>query len=188
MPEPVKSPGNPKDIESVEMLYLAGSRLEQFFNPVVDPMIYYEEALRRDPDNLRVNCAVGIRMLRQAKFEEAEKYLKKSIKRAVWNYTRPKDTEPFYYHGLALKHLGRYKEAYDDFYTATWDLGFHSAGYYQLAQLDCMNGDYEKALDHLESSISTSSANLNALNLKASVLRKSGKFEEASKTLVTGGF
>ena len=181
MPEPVKSPGNPKDIESVEMLYLAGSRLEQFFNPVVDPMIYYEEALRRDPDNLRVNCAVGIRMLRQAKFEEAEKYLKKSIKRAVWNYTRPKDAEPFYYHGLALKHLGKYKEAYDDFYASTWDLGFHSAGYYQLARLDCLNGDYEKALDHLESSISTSAANLNALNLKATVLRKSGRFEEAKK-------
>ena len=181
MPEAVKSPGNPKDIESVEMLYLAGSRIEQFFNPSVDPMIYYEEALRREPDNLRVNCAVGIRMLRQGKFEEAEKYLKKSVQRSVWNFSRPKDTEPFYYHGLALKHLGRYKEAYDDFYAATWDLGFHSAGYFQLARLDCMNGDYDKALDHLESSLSTSANNLSALNLKAAVLRKSDKPGEAVK-------
>jgi tetratricopeptide (TPR) repeat protein len=181
MPEPVVSPGNPKEIESVEMLYLAGSRLEQFFNPSVDPMIYYEEALKRDPENMRVNCAVGIHLLRQAKFEEAEKYLKKSVQRAVWNYTRPKDTEPFYYHGLALKHLGRYKEAYDNFYAATWDIGFHSAGNLQLARLDCMNGCYDKALDHLESSLSTSVNNLSALNLKASVLRKSGNPEEARK-------
>ena len=35
-------------------------------------MPFYEEALRRDPSDLRVNTVVGIRLARQAKFAEAE--------------------------------------------------------------------------------------------------------------------
>ena len=146
MPEPVTPPAPPKDIASIEMLYLAGMRLEQFYNPAVDPMIYYEEALRRDPDDLRVNTAVGILMLRKGMFEEAEKHLRKAVKRATWNYTHPRDTEPLYYHGLALRSLGRHKEAYDTLYEATWDDAFSSPGYFQLAEIAAQGGRLAEAL------------------------------------------
>ena len=56
-------------------MYLVGLRLEQFHNGIVDPLPYYEEALRRDPSDLRVNTVLGIRLAKQAKFAEAEKIL-----------------------------------------------------------------------------------------------------------------
>ena len=181
MPEPVKPPAPPKDIESVEMLYLAGMRLEQFYNPAVNPMIYYEEALRRDPDDLRVNTAVGILMLRKGMFEEAEKHLRKAVKRATWNYTHPRDAEPLYYHGLALRHLGRTKEAYDILYEATWEDAFSSPAYFQLAEIAARNGLRAEALRHADRSLSTNALDLKALNLKAAFLRKSGRAEESLK-------
>jgi tetratricopeptide (TPR) repeat protein len=179
MPEPVRPPAAPKDIESVEMLYLAGMRLEQFYSPSVDPMLYYEEALRRDPDDLRVNTAVGILMLRKGMFQEAETHLRKAVERATWNYTHPRDAEPLYYHGLALRALGRDKEAYDVLYEATWDDAFNSPGYYQLAEIASQRGDYAEALDHVDRSLATNTLDLKALDLKAALLRKMGRPEEA---------
>ena len=179
MPEPVRPPAAPKDIESVESLYLAGMRLEQFYNPAVDPMLYYEEALKRDPADLRVNTAVGILMLRKGMFEEAERHLRKAVERATWNYTHPRDAEPLYYHGLALRSLGRHEEAYDVLYEATWDDAFHSPAYYQLAEIAGRRGDYALALDHVERSLTTNALDLKALNLRAALLRKMGRPEEA---------
>ena len=181
MPEAVKPPAPPKEIESLEMLYLAGMRLEQFYNPSVDPMLYYEEALRRDPDDSRVNTAVGILMLRKGMFEEAEEHLRKAVERATWNYTHPRDAEPLYYHGLALRFLGRDKEAYDMLYEATWDDAFNSPGYFQLAEMASERGSYAQALDHVDRSLTTNSLDLKALNLKAALLRKAGRAEEALK-------
>jgi tetratricopeptide (TPR) repeat protein len=181
MPEPVTPPRPPKDIESVEMLYLAGMRLEQFYNPAVDPMNYYEEALRRDPDDLRVNTAVGILMLRKGMFKEAERHLRKAVMRATGNYTHPRDAEPLYYHGLALRSLGRYKEAYDVLYEATWDDAFSSPGYFQLAEIAAQGGRHAEALGHVDRSLATNVLDLKALNLKAALLRQSGRAEESLK-------
>jgi tetratricopeptide (TPR) repeat protein len=181
MPEPVNPPPPPKEIQTVEMLYLAGMRLEQFYNPAVNPMIYYEEALRRDPDDLRVNTAVGILMLRKGLFEEAERHLRKAVKRATWNYTHPRDTEPLYYHGLALRSLGRHEEAHDALYEATWDDAFSSPAYFQLAEIAAQGERHAEALQHVDRSLGTNPLDLKALNLKAALLRKSGRAEESLK-------
>ena len=186
MPEAVTPPSAPKDIKSLEMLYLAGMRLEQFYNPTVDPLIYYEEALRRDPDDLRVNTAVGILMLRRGMFSEAEHHLRRAVKRATWNYTHPRDSEPLYYQGLALRRLGRDKEAYDILFEATWDDAYSSPGYYQLAEISGQRGRYLEALQHVDRSLATNALDLKALNLKAALLRKTGRaeacFQLAAKT------
>ncbi len=181
MPEVVKPPAPPKEIESVEELYLAGMRLEQFYHPSIDPLPFYEEALRRDPGNSRVNTAVGIINMRSGKFEEAEKYLRIALDRVTRDYTHPRDAEAFYYHGLALTYLGRFREAYDDFYQATWDAEFHSAAYYQLAEIDCRKGDFAQAMEHLASSLSTNVNNTKASNLNAIALRKMSRLEEAEE-------
>jgi tetratricopeptide (TPR) repeat protein len=181
MPEPVTPPAPPRDIDSIEKLYLAGMRLEQFYNPAVDPMVYYEEALRRDPDDLRVNTAIGILMLRKGRFEDAERHLRKAAKRATWNYTHPRDAEPLYYHGLALRSLGRDGEAYDTLFEATWDDGFSSPSYFQLAEIAAQGGRNADALRHLDRALGTNALDLKALDLKAALLRKSGRAEEALK-------
>jgi len=43
----------------VEELYLTGSRILQFYNPTLNAMNYFAEALKRDPGDIRTNAAVG---------------------------------------------------------------------------------------------------------------------------------
>ena len=40
---------SPKELETVEEVYLTGKRVEQFYSPRDDEMDWYMEALRRDP-------------------------------------------------------------------------------------------------------------------------------------------
>lgn len=179
MPEALKPPGPPEEIETVEELYLTGLRLNQFYNASVDPYPYYEEALKRDPGDYRVNTQLGILYLKRKMFEEAEEKLQTAVDRITANYTRPKDGEAQYYLGLAQRALGKDAQAYENFYRATWSVAWHSPAYYQLAEMDCTQGDYLKALDHLNRSITTNIYNLKALNLKVAVLRKLSRLDEA---------
>ena len=179
MPDPVKPPALPKDIKTNEELYLTGLRLDEFHNPKLNPYDYFEEALRRDPGDVRVNTHLGILYCKRGMFAQAEKKLNTAIERATKNYTSPKDGEAFYYLGVALKAQHKYAPAYDAFYKATWSMAWHSAAYFTLAQIDCIRGDHPKALEHLDISLTTNSLNTRALNLKSAVLRKTRRFEEA---------
>lgn len=178
-PEELQPLKSPEEIETVEELYLAGLRLNQFFNAGVDPMPYYQEALKRDPGNYRVNTQLGILNIKDFDWDEANKYLRTAVNRITSNYTRPKDCEGLYYLGIVLREQGKTEEAYDCFYRATWGFAWHAASYYQLAEIDCQREDYPRALAHLNRSISTNKNNLRALNLKAIVLRKMGRIDAA---------
>jgi tetratricopeptide (TPR) repeat protein len=179
MPEVAKPPKSPREIPTIEELYYTGLRLEQFYNPSFDPYPYYEEALRRDPFDYRVNTAVGLLYIRKGMFDEAEKYLQTAVDRITHNYTKPRDGEAYYYLGLCQRFIGKYEKAYKNLYQATWSYAYHSAAYYQLAQLDCQEGNYDRALEQLDRSISTNSNNTKASNLKSAILRKTGKPDQS---------
>jgi tetratricopeptide (TPR) repeat protein len=179
MPEVAKPPKSPGEISTVEELYYTGLRLEQFYNPSFDPVPYYEEALRRDPYDYRVNTAVGLLYIRKGMFDKAERHLKTAVDRITNNYTKPRDGEAYYYLGLCQKFMGNYEEAYNNLYQATWSYAYHSAANYQLAQLGLMKGNYDLAIGNLDRSISTNSSNTKALNLKSAILRKMDKSERA---------
>ena len=181
-PKPLEALPKPGEIKSVEELYLAGLRLNQFYN-AMDPAPYYLEALRRDPGDYRTNTQLGILAIKAHNWEAAEGFLRTAAKRITSNYTRPKDGEGLYYLGLALRALGKTEEAYDFFYQASWTHAWHTASYYQLAEMDCERGDYATALDHLDRSITTNADNLRALNLKALVLRKTNRAKDARQLL-----
>ncbi len=185
MPDPVEPPPAPEKIETIEELYLAGLRLDLFHNAKVDSMPYYEEALRRDPGDARVNTQVGILYSKRGLFAEAEEKLTAAVERISRNYTRVRDGEAFYYLGGALKAQHKYKAAYDAYYRSSWSSAWHSAAYYSLAQLDCLAGNYDKALDHLQRSINTNALNTKALNLKAAVLRRMERYAEAEKIIAS---
>ncbi|MCP4610528.1 MAG: DUF5107 domain-containing protein [Planctomycetes bacterium] len=182
MPEPVKPPSKPEDIKTVEELYLTGQRLDQFHSAALEPYPYYEEALKRDPGNSRVNTELGILYLKRGMFKEAEGKLNQAVKRVAKNYTSPKSGQPYYYLGLALKFQRKYDAAYDAFYKATWSHELHSAAYYHLAEIDCLRQDFETALKHIDRSIATNAWNTKALNLKSAVLRQLGRPEDAAQT------
>ena len=181
LPQVVKPPPAPKDIESIEELYLTGLRLEQIHNPRVDPYAYYEEALRRDPGDSRTNTILGVNYNRRAMFEQAELKLRKAIERISAEYTRPGNAEACYQLGLTLVAQGKFDEAREVFYRATWDYAFHSAAYYQLAELSCRKRDFASALEQIDRSLSTNALNTKALSIKAAVLRKLGKPEQAKQ-------
>jgi tetratricopeptide (TPR) repeat protein len=179
MPKPVTPPPPPAEIKTNEELYLAGLRIEQFHNPSLEPDPYWEEALRRDPGDARVNTAVGVSLLKRGRFDEAEARLRAAAGRLSANYTTPKDGEPYYYLGVALKAQGRTDEAFDAFYKAIWSVAWQAPGYHSLAEIASMRGDYAQALEFTERSLRANALNTRALNLKASMLRHLGRSEEA---------
>lgn len=181
MPEVVKRPPDPKDIKTVEELYLTGMRLEQFYNPSLSPVPYYEEALKRDPGNSRVNAALGILYLKWCMFEKAEEHFRVALKRVTKDYTSPRDGETYYYLGWVLKLRGKLDVAYNALYKAAWSHAFHTAAYFHLAEIDCMRGDFETALKHLDRSLVTNAWHAKALNLKATVLRRLDRPKEAAE-------
>jgi tetratricopeptide (TPR) repeat protein len=182
MPKPVEPPPAPEDIKTVEELYLTGLRLDQFHNAALEPYPYYEEALKRDPGDSRVNTELGILYLKRGIFQEAQEKLDQAIKRISKNHTSPKTGHAHYYLGLALKFQAKYDAAYDALYKATWSHGYHTPAYYHLAEIDCIRKDFYTALKHIDCSIATNIWNTKALNLRSAVLRKLGRFEEAAKT------
>ena len=183
LPETVKRPALPKDILTIEELYLAGSRIQQFSNPTLNAIDYYEEALKRDPSDIRTNTAVGNICLKNGDYLTARKYFSTAIKRLTKDYTRPSACEALFLQGLTLKALGLYDEAVDTLYWATWDYAWHSAAYLELAKISCLQGNFIKALVQVNNSLSTNAENNSAITLKASIQRRLGNFKEASATL-----
>ncbi len=183
MPKPVTSPLPPAQVKTVEELYLIGLRAEQFHSPDVEPEPYWEEALRRDPNDIRVNTALGINYFKKARFTEAEKFFRTAVERLTDNYTTPKDAEPIYYLGLTLKAQGKFDEAYKYLYNSTWNLSWRAAGYYGVAEIASSRGEFDTSLDLVDRSIDNNDLNIRALNLKASVLRHLGRTEEALQVL-----
>jgi tetratricopeptide (TPR) repeat protein len=179
LPKPVESTKPVEEYKSVEELYLTGLRLEQFHNARIDPMIYYNEALKRDPNDSRVNTAIGIRFAREARWEEAETHLRHAVERLSKNYTSPRDTEPNYYLGYVLHQQRKFKEAKDQYWKATWSTYYQSAAYFALAQIACCENDYPTALKMIGASLNVNSRNTKALTVKAIILQKLEYFDEA---------
>lgn len=180
LPKEVERPALPEDMETVEELYITGSRLEQFYKKSND---YYEEALRRDPTNSRVNTAMGNQYLKKGDYPTARKYFATAVKKITADYTRPKDCEALYLQGLTLKALELYDAAVDTLYRATWDHAYYSAAYFELAQISSINGDFEKSLHQINESLSSNTRNTRAIGLKVSLQRRLGDFDGARETL-----
>ncbi len=181
MPEVVTPPPAPAEFKTVEELYLAGQRLEQFYNPTLEPYPYYEEALKRDPDDVRTNTALAIDDCKRARYDRAQAHLERALARLTKNHTRPKDGEPHYYLGVALAGQGNDAAACDAYNRAAWSAAWHSASNYALAQLDCRKGDLGRALDHLGQALATGAMDTKAMNLRAAVLRRLGRTAEAAE-------
>ena len=180
LPEEVKRPVAPKDMKTIEELYLAGSRILQFYNPTLNAMDYFKEALSRDPDDIRTNTAVGNIHPRNGEYSEARRYLSRAVKRLTRDYTRPSDCEALYLEGLTLKALGLYDAAIDTLYRATWDQTWHSAAYLELARISVSRGEFSKALDQVNESLKTNAVNNSAIGLRASILRRLGDLSGAA--------
>jgi tetratricopeptide (TPR) repeat protein len=179
MPKGVPDYPAPGEIKTNDELYLTGLRIEQFRDPTLYPEPYWEEALRRDPGDVRVNTALAIDYFKKARYADAEKLLRKALERATAGYTSPMDGEPFYYLGLALKAQGEVDDAFANFYKSTWSAAWRSPGYFEVAQIASMRGDTDAALRFADSSLDANALNIRALALKSALLRAEGRPKEA---------
>lgn len=179
LPKPWEGYRSPEELQTVEEVYLTGKRVEQFYSPRYNEMDWYLEALRRDAGDIRTNTAVGNYYLKNGDYENARHYLSKASERLTQDYTRPSSCEVLYLQGLTLKSLELFDEAIDTLYRATWDYAYHSAAYFELSQISAIRGEFSKALSQIDESLSTNSRNNQAIALKASLLRKLGRYNQA---------
>ena len=157
--------------------------MEQYRHATYNPVEYYEEALRRDPIDVRNNNALGLWYIRKGRFCRAEQYLLTAVKTLQKRNPNPYDGEPIYNLGLALKYQGRYNEAYDRFYKSCWNAAWQDAGYFACAQISIMQNRLEDALDEVDRSLIRNWHNHKARALKTTILRRMGKTEEALRLI-----
>ena len=169
----------PEQVKTNEQLYLTGLHLEQYRHATWSPTDYYEEALRRDPNDIRCLNAMGLWYIRKGRFALAEEYLRKAVRLALKRNPNPYDGEPIYNLALALKYQGKYDEAYERFWKVTWNKAWADAGYFEAAKISMIEGRYEDALDEINRCLDNNWHNHKGRALKAVVLRLLGQHSDA---------
>ena len=169
----------PEQIKTNEQLFLTGMHLEQYRHATWMATDYYEEALRRDPNDIRCLNALGLWYIRKGRFAKAEGYLRKAVKLSQKRNPNPYDGEPIYNLALALKYQGKASEAYELFWKATWNKAWADAGYFEAAKISTAQGRYEDALDEINRCLNNNWHNHKARALKAAILRKLGETSDA---------
>ena len=162
----------PEQIKTNEQLYLTGLHLEQYRHATWLATDYYEEALRRDPNDIRCLNALGLWYIRKGRFSRAEDYLRKAVKLSMKRNPNPYEGEPLYNLALALKYQGKLDEAYERFWKATWNKAWADAGYFEAAKISVAQGRFEDALDEINRCLDNNWHNHKARALKAAILRK----------------
>ena len=196
MPEAATEPPLPSAIETVEELFITGLHLSQYRHPTRMPEPYFEEALRRDPGDARCNNTLGALCLINGDFVRAESHFRTAIARLTRRNPNPYDGEPYYNLGLTLRYRADaaqvagdpaagelLADAYAAVYKATWNQAWQAAGYHALAEIDCRRHDWTTALDHLDRALRVNIDNLKARDLRALVLRRLGRDDEAGAAL-----
>lgn len=181
LPQPAKAAPEPEEILTNEELYLTALHIEQYRHATYLPDPYYLEGLKRDKKDIRINTAYGSLLLSRGLFQESEVYFRTAIARMTYKNPNPYDSEAYYKLGLSLYYQKRYEEAYDSFYKATWSSEQQEMSFYYLAAIACIQKDYQNALMLVEKGLVKNWHNVKARGLKAVILRKLGRTEEASQ-------
>ncbi len=179
LPGPAKAAKSPADIMTNEELYLTGQHIEQYRHATYLPDLYYLEGLKRDPGDVRINNAYALLLMRRGRWDIAEPYLRKALERLIERNPNPYHSESYYLLGLCLLYQERTDESYDAFYKASWSAEQQEKSYYYLAAIDAGRGRFSRALEHVERSLVRNSHNVKARGLKAYLLRRLGRGEEA---------
>ena len=178
IPDAAEAALTPQETKTNDQLFLTGLHLEQYRHATWCALDYYEEALRRDPNDVRCLNQTGLWYLRRGRFDKAEPYLRKAVK--VWQKRNPNpyDGEAIFNLALCLKFQDRRQEAYELFWKSTWNKAWADAGYYEAACISTSQERYDDALDELNRCLIFNACNHKARALKANVLRKLGRKEE----------
>jgi tetratricopeptide (TPR) repeat protein len=179
IPDPAKPAKDPKEIDSIEQLFLTGLHIEQYRHATYHPLDYYQEALRREPGDARNNNAVGLWFLKRGQFAKAEPFFRKAINTLTERNPNPYDGEPYFNLGTCLFMQGRMEEAYEAWYKSVWSAAWQDAAYLNLARIEVRRSNYEEALSLVEKSLARNHVSHSARHLKSIILRKMDRHREA---------
>lgn len=183
IPQAAKAAPPPQEVRTAEELCLIGLHLEQYRHATFDPAAYYAEALKRDPGDSRANEAMGLYLLRRGLLRESENHLRRAIERLTTRNPNPANGAPFYFLGVALELSGRYEEAREAYFKASWNGALQGAAVGSLARIAARSGDLETALSHAERSIAVNGLDRPVRVLRAALLRRLGRRQEAREEL-----
>lgn len=178
LPPPATEPPPPAEVGSVEELYLIGLHLHQYRHATRSPEAYWQEGLRRDPEDARTHNAMGLARMRAGQFAAAERHFAAAVRRLTVRNSNPCDGEPYYNLGRVLYLQGRNEEAYEAFHKSVWNYAWQSPGYYALACISAGRGHLQLALEQVEQSLVTNAQHLQAHALQAALLRRMERRDE----------
>ncbi len=172
MPDPELAPDEPGEMKSVDELYITGDYYDMFRSEERAHR-YYDEALRRDPGDVRTNTALGLEQLKLGFYDKAAEHFDLALKRY------PDMGKARYYKGMAHLRSGDLYLAEKHLNRASYDMTYYAAAHFELAQLAAAQKRYERALDHIERSINGNGDNVQAWAVKAHILNRMGSLDEA---------
>lgn len=176
-------PPAPGDISSADELFLTGQYLEQHRHATRSPEPYWQEALRRDPDDSRAHIALARQLTARGLFAEAERHLRSAVARLTARVPNPADGEPHYRLGIVLTNLGHTVEAIERLGKSQWNSPWRVPAGFALARLHAEAGRYDLSERALDDVLSIDSQHSQARALLVLVLRAVGRAEEGSKIL-----
>ena len=179
IPDAAEAALTPQETKTIDHLYLTGLHLEQYRHATWSALDYYEEALRRDPMDYRCNNQIGLWYLRRGRFDKAEPYLRTAVRVLQKRNPNPYDGEPIYNLALCLKYQYRRQEAHELFWKASWNKAWADAAYFEAACISTAMQQYEEALEEVDRALISNTHNHKARALKAAILRKLARKEEA---------
>jgi len=183
VPAPAKAIDAPEVLPNNEALLLAGLHLEQYRHATYAPEVYYQEGLKRDPGDVRINNAYGNLLLRRGQFNEAIVLFEAAKTTATRHSPNPYDGEVFYNLGKAYAYVGRNDDAYAAYYKATWSDAWRSQGFLKLSIAAARKNNLEQALMFAKESMYANYKNMAARNNAALLLMRLGKNDEAAVIL-----
>lgn len=170
VPSPATACPEPCDCKTAEELYLFGRHIEQYRHATRIAQDYYEEGLRRDSTDIRLNNAMGECLYERGLIEESIKYFETAVKKATVKNGNPQDAECFYNLAKAQFMLGRHDDAYENFGRCLWG-NKRAQGLYFLAVIEKIRGRRKNALDYIKQCVAVNGEDTLARNLYALLLQ-----------------
>lgn len=188
-PEPTEAPvmdeaaepPAPEAVGSVEQLYLTGLHLAQYRHATRDPEPYWQEALRRDPGDSRSHLALAARQYDAADYAAAERHVRAALARLTALNPNPVDGEASFRLGQVLARTGRVEAAYDAYAKAAWNRAWAVPARLAMARLRAASGRDAEALDDAREALAGDPRHLQARDLTALLLRRTGRAREADE-------
>jgi tetratricopeptide (TPR) repeat protein len=156
--------------------FVGGLEAEQQ-NDVPTARRYYEEALSADPNSPLPLLRLGVMEIKAGKPEQAVELLQRADR------VYPDNGEISYYLGLALRQVGRRKEAKAAFWLARLDPHYSALGRYQLGEMETGVGNTEAALEHFREASSHEDIGAPEWIAMSVALRALSRNQEASRLL-----